>query len=124
DATNDDGFLTTSLQELQASLNCDAHPIVMEEIEAVMHRIQRFDPVGCASINLAESLLVQMETLPETEDVELAKNIIRQDIELLGQHNYRQLMKNHQTNESTLARALQIIQSLNPKPGALIHQST
>lgn len=124
DTTNDDGFLTTSLQELQASLNCDAHPIAMEEIEAVMHRIQRFDPVGCASINLAESLLIQMESLPETDDVELAKNIIRQDIELLGQHNYRQLMKNHQTNESTLARSLHIIQSLNPKPGALIHQST
>ncbi|KTC78114.1 RNA polymerase sigma-54 factor (sigma-L) [Legionella brunensis] len=125
DAIDDDGFLTLSMSELHSSLDSEAHPLDLEEIEAVRHRVQHFDPVGCASNNLAETLLLQLEQLPDTNgDIALTKRIIREDIELLGQHNYRQLMKNHQVNESTLDRVLQIIQRLNPKPGNLIQQST
>lgn len=125
DAIDDDGFLTLPMAELHASLDSETHPLDIEEIEVVRHRVQHFDPVGCASNNLAETLLIQLEQLPDTnEDIELAKQIIRNDIELLGQHNYRQLMKNYQVNEAALDRVLQIIQRLNPKPGNLIHQST
>jgi RNA polymerase sigma-54 factor len=123
DAIDDDGFLTLSLLELHASLDSETHPLDMEEIEVVRHRLQHFDPVGCASYNLAETLLIQLGQLPIVNaDVTLAKRIIRDDIELLGQHNYRQLMKNHQSNETHLDKALQIIQRLNPKPGSLIQQ--
>lgn len=123
DAIDDDGFLTLSLAELHASLDSEAHPLDLDEIEAVRHRLQHFDPVGCASFNLVETLLVQMEQLPGTNaDVNLAKRIIRDDIELLGQHNYRQLIKIHQANEASLDKALQIIKRLNPKPGSLIQQ--
>lgn len=125
DAIDDDGFLTLPLTELHLSLDSETHPLDFEEIEAVRHRVQHFDPVGCGSINLAETLLLQLEQLSDTTgDIALAKRIIREDIELLGQHNYRQLMKNHQVNESTLDRILHIIQSLNPKPGNLIQQNT
>jgi RNA polymerase sigma-54 factor len=124
DAIDDDGFLTVGLSDLHTSLNSEEHPLDFDEIEAVRHRLQHFDPVGCASSNLAETLLIQLEQLPGTNaDVELAKRIIRNGIELLGQHNYRQLMKNHQVNEAHLDKALQIIQRLNPKPGNLIQEA-
>ena len=119
----DDGFLTQTMLELHASLDSEAHPLDIEEIEVVRHRVQHFDPVGCASNNLAEALLVQLEQLPDPNgDLDLAKRIVRDDIELLGHHNYRQLMKNYQVNEANLDKVLQIIQRLNPKPGSLIHQ--
>lgn len=122
DAINDDGFLTSTVDDLYHSLNSDELPLDLEEIEAVRHRIQLFDPIGCASVNLAETLSIQLEQLPlDTQHLTLAKKIIRQDIELLGQHNYRQLMKNHQINEKSVQEILQIIQGLNPKPGNLIH---
>lgn len=123
DAIDNDGFLTQSLTELHTSLDSESHPLEMDEIEAVRHRLQHFDPVGCASVNLSETLSVQLEQLPgENSDVELAKEIIRNSIELLGQHNYRQLIKNYQTSEEQLNRALQIIQKLNPKPGTVIQE--
>lgn len=123
DAIDNDGFLTLSIDELHASLNSEDWPLEKEEIEAVRHRIQRLDPVGCCSLNLAETLLVQLAQLPEnTPFLDITKNIIKKDIELLAQHNYRQLMKNHHIDESTAHKALQIIQSLNPKPGAVINQ--
>ncbi|BCA94158.1 RNA polymerase sigma-54 factor [Legionella antarctica] len=123
DAINDDGFLTIPVSELYTSLNSEDFPLDLEEIEAVRHRLQLFDPVGCGSANLAETLLVQLEQLPlNTAHLAIAKKIIIEDIDLLGQHNYRQLMKNHQINEKTVDDILQIIQGLNPKPGNLIHQ--
>ncbi|MCL9683340.1 RNA polymerase factor sigma-54 [Legionella maioricensis] len=123
DAINDDGFLTIPISDLHASLTSEDFPLDIEEIEAVRHRLQLFDPVGCASANLAETLLVQLEQLPlETDHLTMAKKIIVEDIDLLGQHNYRQLMKNHQINEKTVDEILQIIQGLNPKPGNVIHQ--
>ncbi len=123
DAIDNDGFLNTPLSELHASLNSETFPIDADEIEAVRHRIQHFDPVGCAVVNLAETLIIQLEQLSlEDEFLSIAKKILLEDIALLGQHNYRQLMKNHQINEKTLDKILQIIHQLNPKPGALIHE--
>ncbi|VEG92198.1 RNA polymerase factor sigma-54 [Legionella spiritensis] len=125
DATNDDGFLTVPLDELHSSLDSETHPIDLDEIEVVRHRLQQFDPVGCACASLAETLLVQLRQLTtgEEQSIELARQILDSDIELLAQHNYRQLMKNYQVNETRLDKALQIIQGLNPKPGSLIHQT-
>lgn len=123
DATNNDGFLSIPIAELRASLTSENHPIDQDEIEAVRRRIQLFDPVGCASINLAETLLIQLEQLPlDTLHLALAKKIINEDIGLLGQHNYKQLMKSHEINENIVKEILRIIQGLNPKPGNLIHQ--
>jgi RNA polymerase sigma-54 factor len=123
DAINNDGFLTTSIAELHASLTSEEHPLDLEEIEAVRHRLQLFDPVGCASTNLAETLLVQLQQLPiDTTHLALTKKIINEDIDLLGQHNYKQLMKNHHINENTVDDILRIIHGLNPKPGSLIHE--
>lgn len=123
DAVNDDGFLTVTVDDIYHSLNSDDFPLDLDEIEAVRHRLQLFDPVGCASLSLAETLLIQLEQLPlETGHLDIAKKIILEDIDLLGQHNYRQLMKNHQINEKIVDEILQIIQRLNPKPGNVIHQ--
>ncbi len=123
DAINSDGFLSNTIADLHTSLTSEEHPLDLDEIEAVRHRLQLFDPVGCATINLAETLLVQLEQLPlDTEHLALTKKIITKDIELLGQHNYKQIMKNHQVTEKTIDEILKIIQGLNPKPGNLIHE--
>lgn len=123
DAINNDGFLCTPIADLHASLTSEEHPLDIEELEVVRHRVQLFDPVGCASISLAETLLMQLEQLPlEMTHLSLTKKIIHEDIDLLGQHNYKQLMKNHHISEKTVDEILRIIQNLNPKPGNLIHQ--
>ena len=123
DAINSDGFLSITIAELHASLTSIEHPIDLEEINAVRHRLQLFDPVGCACLSLAETLLVQLEQLSaDTKYLSLTKKIISEDLELLGQHNYKQLMKNHQATEKEIDSVLKTIQGLNPKPGNLIHE--
>lgn len=125
DAVNPDGFLTLSIQDLQESLIQEKPDLDREEIEAVRHLIQHFDPLGCASTDLREALLVQLKQEKKiSQPLELAKKIIEKDLELLGQHNYRQLMKNHQITEKQLYTALKLIKKLQPKPGAVIQTET
>lgn len=123
DAVGDDGLLGQTTHEIHHTLNSEAYPLDIEEIEAVQHLLQHFDPVGCCCNSLSETLLLQLNQLPDNNnDVQLARLIIRENLALLAQHNYRQLMKIHQVSEKELEQALKIIQALNPKPGSLIHQ--
>ncbi len=120
DAINEDGFLTQSITEFHKILSSAQYPVEVDDINAVRHRIQQFDPVGCAAINLSEVLLAQLEQMPPSNDTQLAKVIVCDHIELLGQHNYRMLQKVLQVKVDDLHQAITIIQALHPKPGNLI----
>jgi len=53
DAVNDDGLLSLSVEELQQSCSGqDGQPFEREEILAVLHRVQQFDPPGVAAADL------------------------------------------------------------------------
>jgi RNA polymerase sigma-54 factor len=121
DAINEDGMLTCSPSELHDILNSKNHPIDIADIEAVRHRIQQFDPIGCGTCHLSETLLVQLGQLPiNTPYLALTKKIVAEQIQLLGKHDYQQLMRRNHIDEGTLDAILHTISHLNPKPGSAI----
>lgn len=124
DGVNDDGYLTETIEEIHAGL-IDDLDIDLDEVEAVLHRVQRFDPVGVASRNLRECLLLQLELFdPATPELADVKNIIEFHLDLLGAHDYARLQKKTRRNEEQLKKLITFIQSLNPKPGASISNNT
>ena len=124
DAVDDDGFLTLTVVDLYKSLCSERYQLYLDEVEAVRHRIQLFEPLGCASQNLSEVLLIQLEQFSVNEYYGLAKQIIKDDLNLLAQHNYRLLMKKYRINETSVENILQLVKRLNPRPGSLIQQDT
>lgn len=123
DAVNDDGVLTLSLEDIQHGLSAEAHGEKpgIDEIEMVLHRIQHFDPIGIASRNLQECLLLQLEQFDKNDsNVKRAKLLIINHIDLLRQHNYPVLMQRTRWNKTQLQSTMKLIQSLNPRPGSLI----
>ncbi|RUQ90777.1 RNA polymerase factor sigma-54 [Legionella septentrionalis] len=127
DAINEDGFLTLSLQELHATITRDLpnSKVDTREMEAVLHRIQRFDPIGCAARNLSETLSIQLEQLPDSIPyLPFAKRLVAENLDLLGQHNYRKLMAIYGVDELSLQKIIHIIHQLNPKPGNTISRDT
>lgn len=123
DAINDDGYLTETIEEIHDGLK-DELDIDLDEVEAVLHRIQRFDPVGIAARNLKECLLLQLEPFdPQTPGLADVKNIIEHHLDLLGAHDYARLQKKTRRNEEQLKELILFIQSLNPKPGASISKN-
>jgi RNA polymerase sigma-54 factor len=137
DGIDDDGYLTLSLEEIAESLGLEIPAaseiqqdeedslLAVDEIEAVLHRIQNFDPVGSGSRDLRECLLVQLSKLPsETEAYEITKTLIDQYLTLLGKKDYRQILKLTGCVEDEIKTALKLIQTLNPKPGNSISTQT
>ena len=123
DAINDDGYLTESVEDIYNSLKNELD-IEMDEVEAVLHRVQRFDPVGIAARSLKECLLLQLEPFdPKTPGLADVKNIIEHHLDLLGAHDYARLQKKTRRNEEQLHQLILFIQALNPKPGASISKN-
>jgi RNA polymerase sigma-54 factor len=123
DAINDDGYLTESTEDIFNSLKIELD-IEMDEVEAVLHRVQRFDPVGIAARTLKECLLLQLEPFdPQTPGLADVKNIIEHHLDLLGAHDYARLQKKTRRNEAQLHQLILFIQALNPKPGASISKN-
>ena len=55
DSIDNDGYLTTTVDEIHEHLG-DQLEIERDEIEAVLHRVQQFDPVGVAALDIQDSL--------------------------------------------------------------------
>lgn len=124
DAVEPSGMLSISLEEIFEGLIRDLEELDYDEVVAVQHRLQQFDPCGVCSQNLAECLFVQLQQLPkETPQLEAAKLITQQYLPLLGSRDYRQLMRRTKLKEAELAQAVTLIQSLNPRPGDIIDNS-
>ncbi|MCP5415833.1 MAG: RNA polymerase factor sigma-54 [Chromatiaceae bacterium] len=119
DSINEDGYLNASLDEILASL--DDSEIELEEVEAVLHRLQQFDPPGVAARGLRESLLLQLKQFPSDEpNREMAIQLIRDHFELLAQQDFAQLKRKMKVSDEELLSITQLIQSLTPRPGTLV----
>ncbi len=123
DAVNDDGYLSESLEEIQQGLGKELpeEDVSPEAIAAVLHRVQRFDPLGVAARDLRECLLIQLQHCPgSTPYLEAARRVIGDYLPLLGSHDYAQLMRRTRLSEQELHAVEQLIRSLNPRPGERI----
>ncbi|WP_044618505.1 RNA polymerase factor sigma-54 [Gynuella sunshinyii] len=125
DCINADGYLNTDWQELVESLQQDIgteeDPLDVEEVDAVLHRLQMFDPVGVCSRDLRDCLLAQLKQLPETTPaLKETIQLVDQYLNLLGSKDYATIMRRMKIKEDQLKDMIGLIQQLNPRPGEQI----
>lgn len=119
DAVDDTGYLTVPLEDILESMGDEE--IDIDEVEAVLKRIQRFDPVGVAAKDLRDCLLIQLSQFDKTTPwLEEARLIISDHLDLLANHDFRTLMRVTRLKEDVLKEAVNLIQSLEPRPGQSI----
>ena len=119
DAVDDTGYLTVPLEDILESIGDEE--IDIDEVEAVLKRIQRFDPVGVAAKDLRDCLLIQLSQFDKTTPwLEEARLIISDHLDLLANHDFRTLMRVTRLKEDVLKEAVNLIQSLDPRPGQSI----
>ncbi|EFD4338757.1 RNA polymerase factor sigma-54 [Escherichia coli] len=119
DAVDDTGYLTVPLEDILESMGDEE--IDIDEVEAVLKRIQRFDPVGVAAKDLRDCLLIQLSQFDKTTPwLEEARLIISDHFDLLANHDFRTLMRVTRLKEDVLKEAVNLIQSLDPRPGQSI----
>ncbi|MEH0832837.1 RNA polymerase factor sigma-54 [Pectobacterium cacticida] len=120
DAVDSTGYLTVPLEDILDSIGDDN--VTLDEVEAVLKRVQRFDPVGVAARDLRDCLLVQLSQFADGSPyLDEARLIVSEHLELLANHDFRSLIRLTRLKEDVLKEALALIQSLDPRPGQSIN---
>ena len=125
---DDSGYLSRPIagiaDDLLFTQNIDA---TEDEIREVLEVIQDFDPAGVGAANLQECLMIQLRRMrSETPNNDLENAIIIVDKyfdEFTKKHYDKLQSRSGMTNEEFKA-ALDIILSLNPKPGGSMGTSS
>ncbi len=124
DAIDESGYLTVSLDDIRESVHNDDVEVELDEVEAVLKRVQHFDPIGVAARSVQECLLIQLGQYPHsTPWLKEAKQILQEHMDLLGNRDYRNLARKMQLKEADLKEALDLIQQLDPRPGNSVLQA-
>jgi len=133
DAIEPSGLLNQTVQEIfdglydrwqnaanEAALTTDEQ-LELDEVQAVLHRVQQFDPPGVAAQDLRECLLIQLNQLDENTPWLIdAKEVVDHYLEMLASHDYKTIIRKSGIRENTLREAIKLIQTLNPQPGSAI----
>ncbi len=120
DTIDEAGYLTQSLEELLESFPPEQE-IELDELEAVLHQIQNFDPPGVAARDLQENLLLQLKQLDgETPWLQEARILVSRHLNLLANRDFTTLKRRMKLDEKRLAQVIGLIKSLSPRPGSHI----
>ena len=116
---DEDGYLRRPLESIVDDVAFNQGIMLSEEdVEDMLRRVQRLDPVGVASRDLRECLLVQLDMLPE--DVpgrDVAIEMLTHAYKAFTMKHFDQIMRRLGIDSHDLKEAFELIQRLNPKPG-------
>ncbi len=114
---NDDGYLQMSVEELAADLGKEP-----ESVESALTRVQNFDPLGVASRDLRECLLIQARVLhPEDR---LLNQVLEDHLSDLERRNYQGIARKLGVGLARIAEAVRTIQEMEPRPGRAFSSGT
>lgn len=115
DSLDCDGYLRTTLADIARLAGAANHDIAA--IETVLHRVQRFDPVGVAARDLGECLTVQLDQLDADDArVVLAKRLVGEYLQQLAGKSRAQLARTLDVETGAVDAALAVIHGLEPRP--------
>lgn len=117
---DDNGYLTRSVEAISDDIVFQMGIEVDEdEIQSVLQMIRDLDPAGIGAKDLRDCLLLQLERLPGSDDNLLAYKIIDCYFPEFSKKHYDRIITALKTDKEGFRRALEVILSLNPKPGSL-----
>ncbi|MBB1485723.1 RNA polymerase factor sigma-54 [Oceanospirillum sediminis] len=127
DSIDNDGYLTSSPEDILEGLKDEeffqnsAFELEIEDVDAVLGYVQHLDPIGCGARNLQDCLLIQLELIETTPFLlEKTRKLITYFLDMLGSRDFAQLMRKLRVKEPELQEIIELIRSLNPKPGSTI----
>lgn len=103
------GYLNIDLEEVVKNLKCS-----MELVNAILAKMQSFDPPGIFARNLRECLILQLK---DQGSVNPALLKMVENIDLIPRGDFKKLSKLCSVNIADLSELIKQIKGLNPKPG-------
>lgn len=121
---DEDGYLRRDLDSLvddlafRAGIETD-----VEELEELLLVIQEFEPSGVGARDLRECLLIQLESLPSSPEVDNAISILTDYFQEFANKHFHKIMSKLNLSEEEMRAAMAKILKLNPSPGGQIDDS-
>ena len=106
------GYLQATIEEV-----AEMAEVAPEAVLPVLERVQLFDPIGVAARDARECLMVQIKNLNYARDPILVE-LVESHLEDLEAKRYKPLLRKFKLDMEELKEYLDIIQSLDPLPGA------
>jgi len=122
DSVDNNGFLTSELQEITAHLKDKTtdDPLQQDELIAVLRRLQQFDPPGIFARDLKECLAIQLNQLVgDTPYLQEAKLLVENFLEDIASTELTKLAKKSKLDKLSVQHGLELIRTLNPRPGEM-----
>ncbi|MEY1662663.1 RNA polymerase factor sigma-54 [Isoalcanivorax beigongshangi] len=130
EALDERGYLIAALDDIAATARRewgeplpDADYPEPDEVLAVLHRVQQFDPPGVAARDLAECLALQLQQLPARTPWRTEALALTGQLALLEAQDLPRLRRELGLSEDALAAALGLLRQLHPAPGETIAPS-
>ena len=124
DSINDDGYLGSALEDIHQGLLSQLQNLELDEVQAVLHRIQNFDPAGVGAIDLSDCLRIQLQQMPDaTPWKQEAIKLVVEYLDLLGKKDLIKLKRSMNLGDEELNAVIGLIRSLEPRPGQTIVSS-
>jgi RNA polymerase sigma-54 factor len=118
DALDDDGYLTSSLDEI-AELFSEDDALEPEELVIGLKYLQSFEPAGVGARNPAECLALQLKALPDATPFRgEALKTVDGHLQLLAARDFTKLRRVLHCDEACVRGVRELIRSLNPRPGS------
>ncbi len=114
DSVNQDGYLSTSVAALAEQLGCSP-----QAIDAVLEKLQRFDPIGVFARDLAECFALQ---LAERDRLDPAMQAFLDNLDLMAKHDIAALQAACGVDREDIAEMIAELKTLDPKPGSAFDQ--
>ncbi|MCY7420707.1 MAG: RNA polymerase factor sigma-54 [Chitinophagaceae bacterium] len=121
---DDDGYLRRELTSISDDLAFRQNIVAGEaEIEALIKKIQQFDPPGICARDLKECLVIQLKRkLTEGIEVEQAMLVLEKYFDEFTKKHYEKIQRGLGIDDVQLKAVINQIIKLNPKPGGNIGQ--
>jgi RNA polymerase sigma-54 factor len=123
DAIGDDGYMIETLAEIRQTLLPEI-TANEEELEEVLHLIQRFDPAGVGARSIEECLRLQLDQFRlDTPGLELARRLVAEHLDLVASLDFARLRQMLRVSEDLLEDALAAVRACQPKPGYAVQNA-
>ncbi len=109
DSLDDNGYLKESVFEISKAFKCDS-----DDIQGVLNKLYKLDPIGAYAQNLSECLALQLK---EQNIYDNVFEIILNSLKLVARGEVTKLIKNCKITMEEFKERMNIIKNLNPKPG-------
>lgn len=115
------GYMTRTLRSIAEDMAIQNNIDVSDDdMKRVWRAVRALEPAGVGAVDLRDSILLQLDRLSPSPAVALAREIVRDYFDMFSLMHYDQLRSMLGVTENDLKQAVDVIRSLNPKPGAQI----